>query len=76
MSNYPINNNIMLFSVSPGYLNGAEDYFTHRIENGLDLQDNQIPDKNQTNVYSTYLFAKKAQGVLSKHAKETPDKVK
>ena len=66
----------MLFSVSPGYLTGAEDYFTHKRENGLDLHDNQTPDKNQTNVYSAYLFATKAQNVLSKHAKETPDKVK
>ena len=37
-----------------------EDYYTHMVGPGLDLRFDYAPDKNQSNVYSTDVFASRA----------------
>lgn len=55
-----------------GYLTGAEDYYTHYREGGLDLHHNLQPDFSQKGTYSTQLFTQKAVDIINAHDKSKP----
>nr|KAG5690198.1 hypothetical protein BaRGS_016589 [Batillaria attramentaria] len=50
-----------------GYLTGAEDYFTHFREGGLDLHDNLKPDFQEKGKYSAQLFTERAVDIIYAH---------
>ena len=70
-----------------GYLASRDDYFHHNrcytYNNpkgytgcGLDFHNNEDVEWGYQGQYSTHLFTQKAEDVVEKHAKETPDKVR
>lgn len=48
------------FNHHSGFYNAFNDYYTHKVGDGLDLRLDFAPDKNQTGVYSTTLFGARA----------------
>ena len=50
------------FDTFYGYYNGAEDYWTHKLFDYLDLRDHKSPVTNMTNVYSANMFSKVSIG--------------
>lgn len=72
----------MIGSLSPGYLTGGEDYFTHircnpitalnQTRCALDLRDGEEVATAYKGVYSTELFSQRAITVIEKH---NPSKV-
>ncbi|XP_043240335.1 arylsulfatase J-like [Amphibalanus amphitrite] len=55
-----------------GVWNGREDHFTHTLNGSLDLRSNDEPDWDQSGVYSTELFASRAERIISEHNKSKP----
>jgi arylsulfatase B/arylsulfatase I/J len=67
-----------------GYLNGAEDYYTHVLSGGFpdllpfslwsgyDLRRNETVSTKEKGEYSTFLFAKEAQKVITNHDSSSP----
>ncbi|XP_077989344.1 arylsulfatase B-like [Glandiceps talaboti] len=56
-----------------GYLTGAEDYYTHIVENGKDLRRNEIEvATNYSGQYSAMIFTKEAQKIIQTHNSEKP----
>ncbi|KAF0299907.1 Arylsulfatase B [Amphibalanus amphitrite] len=55
-----------------GMWNGQEDHFTHELNNSLDLRLNMEPDWNQSGIYSTELFASRAERIITEHDKSKP----
>ncbi|XP_005090307.1 arylsulfatase B [Aplysia californica] len=65
------------FSTFYGYLNGAEDYFSHKkaFSDGkeyLDLRDHKGPIHSEDGHYSTHLFTEKATDVVRAHDASKP----
>lgn len=44
-----------------GFYNAFADYFTHMVQDGLDLHDDETPVRDKQGVYSTVLFTQEAQ---------------
>ena len=59
----------------PGYLSGAEDYFTHMREGGYDLHENEKNADQYKGQYSAYIFSERVQEIVAKHANHSKDKV-
>eukprot|EP00057_Strongylocentrotus_purpuratus_P023089 XP_011677563.1 PREDICTED: LOW QUALITY PROTEIN: arylsulfatase B-like [Strongylocentrotus purpuratus] len=63
-----------------GYLAGSEDYVTHSRGyvfnsehwHGLDFRDDLEPASNYSSIYSTHVFAQRAQQVIEQHDKQKP----
>ena len=55
-----------------GYYVGAEDYYTHRRDDGLDFRRNTAVVSNMTGVYSTYAFSAEAERIVSEHDSSQP----
>ena len=55
-----------------GIWNGQEDHYTHMLNESLDLTLNMQPDWNQTGVYSTDLFAGRAERIIAEHDRSRP----
>ncbi|XP_035694672.1 arylsulfatase B-like [Branchiostoma floridae] len=55
-----------------GYYNGAEDYYTHVVANGLDLRDNKDVVKTKSGQYGTYFFTDRVVDIVEKHPADTP----
>ncbi len=67
-----------------GYLNGAEDYYTHiksdgfpdllpfRLWKGYDLRTNESVSTKEKEEYSTFLFAKEAEKIIMDHDTSSP----
>ena len=61
-----------------GYLAGSEDYVTHSRGyvfnsehwHGLDFRDGLEPASNYSSIYSTHVFAQRAQQVIEQHDKQ------
>ena len=60
------------FDTFYGMWNGQEDHFTHQLNGSLDLQLNMQGDFNQSGVYSTDLFASKAERIIAEHDQSRP----
>ena len=67
----------MLVIVSPGYLTGNEDYYTHsaceKTNCGLDFHNNTANVWTENGTYSAMDFTRKAEEIAANH---DPDKVK
>ncbi|KAI8484767.1 hypothetical protein Bbelb_375300 [Branchiostoma belcheri] len=55
-----------------GYHHGEEDYYTHKDEMGLDFWDGKTSVSDQNGVYSTELFASRAEDIINQHDPNTP----
>ncbi|CAH1273093.1 ARSB [Branchiostoma lanceolatum] len=55
-----------------GYYNGAEDYYTHVVANGLDLRDDKEVVKTKNGQYGTYFFTDRVVDIVEKHPADTP----
>ncbi|XP_078610513.1 arylsulfatase B-like isoform X2 [Branchiostoma floridae x Branchiostoma japonicum] len=55
-----------------GYYNGAEDYYTHVVANGLDLRDDKDVVKTKSGQYGTYFFTDRVVDIVEKHPADTP----
>ena len=50
-----------------GFLGGAEDYWTHTYEDGLDLYENTQLVRDESGTYSTHLFTSKVISIIETH---------
>lgn len=57
-----------------GYLNGMEDYYTHKVAGYLDLSDDGEVDYSKDGMYSTQFFAEITQQRIQEHKAQYPDK--
>ncbi|XP_077995096.1 arylsulfatase B-like [Glandiceps talaboti] len=55
-----------------GFYNTEEAYYNHSIGGYLDLREDMTGDFNENGIYSSYLFASKAEEYISKHNKSNP----
>ncbi|XP_041378318.1 arylsulfatase B-like [Gigantopelta aegis] len=55
-----------------GYYNADEDYYTHTVDDYLDLRDNKTPARNLNGTYSTNYFASLATDIINRHNKSQP----
>lgn len=53
-----------------GYYNGAEDYYTKKVLNGIDFHDGEKPLNDST--YSVFIYAERAKTVITNHDKSKP----
>jgi len=56
-----------------GYLNGMEDYYTHKVDGYLDLNDDGVVDYSKDGMYSTQFFAELTQQRIREHKSGHPD---
>jgi arylsulfatase A-like enzyme len=56
-----------------GYLNGMEDYYTHKVGGYLDLNDDGEVDYSKDGMYSTQFFAELTQQRIREHKSAYPD---
>lgn len=55
-----------------GYYNGAEDHYTHEIQNILDLRDDKEPVRDLNGTYATFAFTKRATEIIKSHDPSNP----
>ncbi|XP_064643223.1 arylsulfatase B-like isoform X1 [Lineus longissimus] len=60
-----------------GYYNAQIDYYSHKVDiplfgNGIDFRDNEKAVTNQNGTYSTGLYTKRAQQIITEHNKTKP----
>ncbi|KAK7098549.1 arylsulfatase B-like [Littorina saxatilis] len=55
-----------------GYYNAAEDYYTHVVGKGLDFRKNKDVDREDSGIYSTYLYTERTKSIVSAHNKSQP----
>ncbi|XP_013421298.1 arylsulfatase B [Lingula anatina] len=55
-----------------GFYSGMEDYYAHTRDNGLDLRDDEKPDRLDGGIYSAELFAMRAKRIITNHDKNRP----
>jgi arylsulfatase A-like enzyme len=57
-----------------GYMNGAEDYLTHEVQNYLDLYDDENVDRTRSGYYSAQLFGAQVVRRIHEHKVQNPEK--
>jgi arylsulfatase B/arylsulfatase I/J len=55
-----------------GYMNGAEDYFTHEVGGYLDLHDDEQVDRTRNGTYSAQLFGNQVVRRIQEHKTMNP----
>ncbi|XP_033097319.1 arylsulfatase I-like [Anneissia japonica] len=60
------------FDTFLGYLTGSEDYYHHDKSTGYDFRRNDAVEYNYKGIYSTFVYAKEAIDIISKHDPDKP----
>ena len=55
------------FDTFYGYYDGAEDYYKHTVQGGIDFRNNTMPVTSENGSYSTFLFTEAIERVIADH---------